>query len=648
VRFWSWNNLTLVRVSFMVYFRHSLHRNRTASSYLIPGSDDFDQWKANEEEGSLFSPGSFGCPVKYKKSFALYDRCVASQVVLSLEASVLHSFAVSNRRGIFVYKDESDAIFYMKLKAVMGNEESDDSVELLVFGLCHPGPSVTRQLSRLLQRKVHMLAVDALSAVLTKNPHLKWKASDVSFLRSFEESYPPTTDDEKDVSGAEKVIDYAVPEYLYDPIMLLLYFCQNICGSTYFHRLQEASVESSTSHCEGSPLVPMSQTSSPEDIGMAVPFDPREFALFYNNAPSPLDPEFQPVCTLTAKGAEYSRKAGTGIAIIEVTLIDCEGRTVEKLEVGQLPSTMKSTSVWNTASLRLQKTGNLSKYGKEDKIPAYRIRVSIADTVLDREALHNWVELTLNQVLIAWVVERHIQSKQLGHQGRPAVESGDERRSASLSDKERNAMVDKLVPGFPHLFNMLDGSHDLPHPAIEKLELGGVIKASSVATVALSLLEKCLGGLMRKEASQSFRVGALSGMTIIRLSRTQQPMPVDLVWDSRRERAAATISESGVDSNMQDSPIDCPEYLCFYCFSHYSNDGAVSGAMPSPSAMCFREVMVDDKSDGRKGAPFVDALMSLRRSNPSAFSRSLAFVLSVKRNRRILLTYNWNPQLLRR
>lgn len=649
----------------MICCLHSLHRNRIASSYLIPGSDDYDEWKTDEQKGSLFNPGSFGCPVKFKTSFALYDRCVASQVVLSLEASVLHSFAVSNRRGVFVYKDESDAIFYMKLKAVAGEHDDGDSVELLVFGLRLPGPSVTSQLSKLLQRRVHMLAVDALSTVLTKNPYLKWKVSDVAFLRSFQVSYEPA-DDEKDLSSFEKHVEYAVPDYLYDPIMLLVYFRQNICGSTFFHRLQEASVEIPDADAE-----PVAPTDAVDDgTSTTVSFDPREFALFYNNAPSPLDPEFQvgpgklmllfaqvyssfltsrslqPVCTLTAKGAEYSRKAGTGIAIIDVTLVDRDGAVVQKLDVGQAPSEMENIPVADSASLRLQRAENCSNAEQNDKIPEYRIRVSIADTALDRETLHSWVELTLNQVLIAWVVERHIQRTQLGLLRHAKAVNGDGlvRPSALLWSKERSAMIDNLEPGFPQLFDMLVSSHDLPHPAIEKLELGGVIKASSVATVTLSLLEKCLNGLVRSE----FHTHELSGTTIIRLSRTQRPTPVDLVWDSQREHARATKLESDVDSSMQDSPIDCPEYLCFYCFSHYSGDGKESDTTLSPSTMCFREVMADDKSDGRKGVPFVDALLSLRKRNPSAFSRSLLFVLSVKRNRRMLVTYNWNPQLWKR
>lgn len=612
-----------------------------ASSYLIPGNDDSDEWKSDEQEGILFSPGSFGCPVKYKTSFPLYDRSVASQVVLSLEVSVLHSFAVSNRRGIFVYKDESDSIFYMKLKEVVGNNGCN-SVELLVFGLRHPGPSVTRQLTRLLHRKVHMLAVDALSAVLTKNPHLKWKVSDIRFLRSFQESYRPA-DDERDLSSYDTVVEYEVPSYLYDPIMLLLLFRQNICGSTFFHRLQGARVDTA---------LPQSTDTEPIatddwviiDVDNQVPFDPLEFVLFYNNAPSPLDPEYQPVCTLTSKGAEYSRKAGTGIAIIDVTLTYHDGKTVESLNVGEPPTETWGLPPGDCTSLRLRRVGNELEIDPNRSVPPYRIRVSIADTALDRETLHSWVELTLNQVLVAWVVERHIEQAKLGNIRNPCVDSMNPSVVEGVlpPDEERRFMLDSLEPGFPLLLNMLETGNDLPHPAIEMTLFGGVIKASSVATVALSLLEKCMNGLARKETSK-----ASGTATIIRFSRTQRPTRVGLVWDPLREQAQPMKMDSESILNMQDSPIDCPEYLCIYCFNHYSNDDNESKV--SPAAMCFREVMVDDKSEGRKGGDsFVNALLYARERNPSSFSRSLLFVLSVKRNRRTLLTYNWNPNLVKR
>lgn len=65
-----------------VFALHSMHRNRTASSLLIPGDGEFEEWKLDSEKlgdgevptGSLFNPGSFGCPVKFKTSFLLYHR----------------------------------------------------------------------------------------------------------------------------------------------------------------------------------------------------------------------------------------------------------------------------------------------------------------------------------------------------------------------------------------------------------------------------------------------------------------------------------------------------------------------------------------------------------------------------------------------
>lgn len=613
-------------LDFVILF--SLHRNRTASSFLIPRSEDFDEWKSDDEDGSLFNPGSYACPVKFKTAFPLYERCVANQVVMSLEASVLHSFAVSNRRGVFVYKDESQAIFYMKLKEVIGNDD-DDSVEFLVFGLKDPGPSVTNQLTTLLQRKVHLLAVDALSTVLTKNPHLKWKPTDVSFLRSFRDSYQPS-DDEKALSSYEKIVEYAVPDYMYDPVMLLLLFRQNICGSTFFHRLQEAGSDDNNN---------FSITAPAENSGDAlVTFDPRDFTLFYNNAPSPLDPDYQPVCTLTEKGKLFSAKTGIGIALLNVTLVDRNDHIAERLHVGQSPTEPESGRVSKDTLLRLQRVEG------DVEMPQYRIRVSIADTALDREALHGWVELTLNQVLVAWVVERHIECSQRGLlEGQGTIVQ----RTLS-TDEDRRMAIDSLEPGFPHLFDMLQESYDLPHPAIELMELGGVVKASSVSNVALSLLERCFLGLMsRKEvpAAPEDVLNGISQTTVIRLSRSQQPTPVNLVWDSRREKAQVT--QSGRVSMIQDSPIDCPEYVCFYCFDHYSDDNDSDSRLP-PSSMCFREIMVDDKSDGRKHVPFRGALQSLRKRNPSSFSRSLVFVLSVKRNRRQLLTYNWNPEIWKR
>jgi hypothetical protein len=258
------------------------------------------------------------------------------------------------------------------------------------------------------------------------------------------------------------------------------------------------------------------------------------------------------------------------------------------------------------------------------------------------------VLLSLNQVLAAWFIERHIHCAQLGLLRSPqAVNAADQSRT-SLADKERNVIVETLKPGYPHLWEMMDNAHKLPHPAIEKLEMSGVIKSSSVATVALLIVEKCLSGLIWKERHSASPLHQPSESFVIRLSRMQKPALVDLSWDPRGEEARVSGSESGLASYMRDSPIDSPEYLCFYCFNHYSDNGGKGAAMLSPSTMFFREVIIDGRSDGKRENLFVEVLKSLRERNRAAFSRSLAFALSVTRNRRLLITYNWNPQVWKR
>lgn len=85
-----------------------LHESRTASSLLIPQ----DAMAIDEPENDieqLFRTGVFSCPVVFQTSFDLFHRCATnpSQVARKLEGTVLHSFAVSNRRNFFVYKDET-------------------------------------------------------------------------------------------------------------------------------------------------------------------------------------------------------------------------------------------------------------------------------------------------------------------------------------------------------------------------------------------------------------------------------------------------------------------------------------------------------------------------------------------------------------
>ena len=90
----------------------------------------------------------------------------------------------------------------------------------------------------------------------------------------------------------------------------MLAFSQNICGSGFFHHLNEADTEPSDPDTDGGQDT--TGTHDNEKSGIVLPFDKSYFSLFYNNSPSQVDPHYQPVSTLTKRGDEYRKKSGTG------------------------------------------------------------------------------------------------------------------------------------------------------------------------------------------------------------------------------------------------------------------------------------------------------------------------------------------------
>lgn len=338
----------------------------------------------HQQAAKDWAAGYFGCPVQFRTHFELYHRCAASQVIPQLEATVLDSFAVSNRRGVFVYKDETGAIFYMRLN--LDKVGDDDIVELLVFGVDEPDSSVTQQLKRLLQKRLVSIAVDCLSLLLLKNPLFNWKPSDLQFVRSFEKGSRDLDQDEKPLCDDKDCI-YEFPPCVNDPLMVLVYFRQNICGSTYFHRLHEATEEDSNRTKVASPDV----NGEGATDSTTVIFDEREFAFFFNSSPSGLDEQFQPYSTLTFKGAQYSRQVGTGIALVEINLLNGDGSPVKSLEVGASPSETESVVDFPMSSLRFRRV-DLDGENEHETSP-FRIRVKLISTSLNRQSLHNWIEL---------------------------------------------------------------------------------------------------------------------------------------------------------------------------------------------------------------------------------------------------------------
>jgi len=546
---------------------------------------------------------------------------------------VLHIFAVSNRRHIFVYKDESGAVFYMTLDAKGGGVEADGTIELMVHGVDKPDSSVTNQLKGLLQKRLLLIAVDMLSSVLVKNPSYLWRQPDLRFVSSYEEEWGELEESfSPDPMGKKRI--YAFPYHVTDPGMIILFLRQNLFGSTFFHPL-------TTQECA---------TNEDEHFDAADPMlNAMTFTFYYNNAPTKLDPKYQAQSTLTKKGAEFSRSAGTGIAIIEVSLLDHSGNPPESLQVAV--STEEADSVLEIPfdSLRFGEVEKAENFGLDfnearKQSSPYLVQVKITDTALRRDVLHDWLLLTLNQVLIAWEIERHLERKQRG-MIRPSNKPENPILSC-VSELAKKEAIEDICPGLPALCSVLQSSCELPHPAILKSEHVGVVRSSAVASVALELLERTLLDELRSETRGKVSL-TTEDLYLIRLSRTDRPQRVHFSWEGQnkavvREHEALNGRERA--RVIRDTPIDCPEYLCFYYFPEWKADSsdAVDNFLPK----LFEEVAVDDRT-GESSSP-LPYFASLKERNRNAFRRSFAFVFAVKRNRRTLLTYNWSPQLFKK
>ncbi|GKY95522.1 hypothetical protein MPSEU_000513900 [Mayamaea pseudoterrestris] len=573
-----------------------LHVTRVASTLLIPNlpSTDLSASALNPIGTLAFSPGAFRCPMVFEYSFTVFYRCAASlpQIARAVKSTVLHPFTINNNRSHFVYKDESESVFYMELAP-----REDNQIVLLVYGVCEPCLSVTSQLTALIDKKLLQIAVDTLSSLLTKNSHYIWKDKDLEFVQKFEEVWTKVDLGREFNAPQERV--YTFDGQLFDRGFLMLFFRQNLCGSSFFHVLNHASAALRTPLEDGTTDIPS--------------------LFFYNNAPATLDPKLQPNSTLTVEGAEYARMAGTGVAIIEVQFSTKTSDSVRESvsnHVSELPYPVLLPAVHAHDS-----TGII---GDHD----LWVRVKVTSTALHRDAVHRWVKLTLDQVLLSSTIERHIELMQ-SRIAAPGVSTVAE-LSSNYEARRCNA-IESVCPGLPLLEELL--ATESPHPGILKSIHLGLIRSSDVATVALDSVDLIISQLVRA-CSGNVNSHIWSHLSVVRILRGKKYQPCRVCWNDTREIMFEVSShqlEGG--KRMVDRSTENPEYLFAYSTPNVDDDDGLWAS----SLKLFKEVAISGNT--LPGYP--------HERDPRAFRRSFAFILSVTRNRRFLLAYNWKRNLFK-
>jgi hypothetical protein len=368
-----------------------MQRTRNANDLLIVGdgiiSSEFSDSSLLDMPASTYPPGYFRCSIVHEVLFALNKHCSPKKALALVKDSIFHAFAVLNRLDIFVYKDEDNNVFYMELS--LNKQENERLIKLNVHVIEKPGVSITKQLNHIIQKKLLTMAVESISLSLAKSNRFKLSSDDIHFITTFQSTWRQL--DEGGDTRTSKESDehfFAVPSFVFDPIMMLLYFRQNISGSSFFN-IWHQDKKNENAPDKGSSL------PNSEVLGRRYVFDRRDFSLYYNATRFQLDPQYQAVSTLTKKGEEYSRKASTGIALVEFRLLD-RSKPMNESEVHE-------KFVKTSSSMKFSVPTNMNDFKMIRLLPnevnlcgdqineAFCVGVKIHNTTLDVEAIYDWI-----------------------------------------------------------------------------------------------------------------------------------------------------------------------------------------------------------------------------------------------------------------
>jgi hypothetical protein len=218
-----------------VLLLHQLHESKMCSPLLVPPeqSDLMDdhanrqhQQQQQQQHRLLgFKWGGLSCRCVHVMKLALHSRIPVNKAVAALVSTALHPFAVANRKNLFVYREKTGKVFYLKLldssvsstgatptkkpltPAIMPRSSSKPNIHALstsnvnlagaagagssssgtvtieVFGTESPSNEITEQLYQLLESKLASITLSHISTLLERNPLLKLTLEDIEFIR---------------------------------------------------------------------------------------------------------------------------------------------------------------------------------------------------------------------------------------------------------------------------------------------------------------------------------------------------------------------------------------------------------------------------------------------------------------------------------
>jgi len=433
---------------------------------------------------------------------------------------------------------------------------------------------------------------------------------------------------------------------------------QNICGSGFFHHLNEADLEASDSDAD----ISISTNDEDEKDSIALSFDRSHFSLFYNNSPSQVDPHYQPVSTLTKRGDQYRKKSGSGIALIEIELLDKDGSRVETIRTRGFVQSNDCADRLNfsTELLRMRRSDDINQVSTASPTGAFRnhrVCVKIVNTLLDARILQSWIELSLNQALVGIRIESVLmESRAISMSSISTLiahdQSAPRQVRRNLADRDGALIcsrdVDSLCKGIPGLYSIISRSCDLPHPAVMKSESRNPLKATLLANLTIGLLDDALMHDLQLERRGTCD-GHRGGAVIIRTAPKDKARLVAIDRDATTGSVRVTDSATeGRARKIIDRVTDSPEYIVAFGLGHPrekdDDDGADKKRRSSIfcSRLVFRELVIEGQSDNS----FAKRLHNLKSLRPDLFKRSLAFILHVTRSSRSLYVYNWNQTSL--